>query len=120
MPGLPGIFLIFLGMWLAAWGEHFTRVGLTPVVVLGLLAAVSYGTEFIAAAAGVKRVGASKRAIIGSALGTILGVFFGLPGVVVGPFAGAVIGELTARPDVLRAGRVGLAAWMGFVVGVVI
>lgn len=120
MPGLPGIGLMFGGMWLAAWSEHFARVGVATVVVLGILAVVSYGTEFAAAAAGVKRVGASKRAIIGSALGTIIGVFFGLPGVIVGPFAGAVIGELMAHADLVRAGRVGFAAWLGFLIGAVI
>jgi uncharacterized protein len=46
-----------------------------------------------------------------------MGLFFGLPGLIIGPFAGAVLGELTAHQDLRRAGRAGLAAWIGFVIG---
>jgi uncharacterized protein YqgC (DUF456 family) len=46
-----------------------------------------------------------------------VGLFFGLPGLIVGPFAGAVLGELTAQQDLRRAGRAGVAAWIGFVIG---
>ena len=85
-----------------------------------VLAAASYAVELGAAAFGVKRVGASRRAMAGAAAGTLLGVFFGLPGVIIGPFAGAVIGELSARSDLAQAGRVGVAAWIGFLVGTVV
>ena len=88
--------------------------------MLAVLAAASYAVELGAAAFGVKRVGASRRAMAGAAAGTLLGVFFGLPGVIIGPFAGAVIGELSARSDLAQAGRVGVAAWIGFLVGTVV
>ena len=68
-------------------------------------------------ALGMKRFGTSRRAMIGAAVGMALGVFFGLPGLIVGPFAGAVLGELTAHQDLRRAGRAGVAAWIGFVIG---
>jgi uncharacterized protein YqgC (DUF456 family) len=47
-------------------------------------------------------------------------LFFGLPGLIVGPFAGAVIGELTSHRDLRRAGRAGVAAWIGFLIGTVV
>jgi uncharacterized protein YqgC (DUF456 family) len=53
----------------------------------------------------------------GAALGTIAGLFFGLPGVIVGPFVGAVIGELTTNRDFAKAGKAGVAAWIGFAIG---
>ena len=56
----------------------------------------------------------------GAAIGTLAGLFFGLPGLILGPFAGAVLGELTAHRDVGRASRVGIAAWVGFLVGTVV
>ena len=56
----------------------------------------------------------------GSAIGTIAGLFFGLPGLIIGPFAGAVIGELTAGRDLARAGRAGIVAWLGFLIGTVV
>jgi uncharacterized protein YqgC (DUF456 family) len=120
MPALPGTVLVFAGLWLAAWADGYARVSVTTVVVLGLIAAATHGVDFVATALGVKRVGASKRAIIGATLGTLLGIVFGLPGVIVGPFAGAVIGELSARRDLAQAGRVGVAAWIGFLVGTVV
>jgi len=45
------------------------------------------------------------------------GLFFGLPGIIVGPFVGAVIGELTVETDWRRAGKAGVAAWIGFAIG---
>ena len=53
-------------------------------------------------------------------LGALAGLFFGLPGLLVGPFVGSVLGELTVRGDLRAAGRVGLAAWIGFLVGNVV
>jgi hypothetical protein len=53
----------------------------------------------------------------GAAMGTLLGLALGVPGLIFGPFAGAVAGELTVHRDLARAGRAGLAAWIGFVIG---
>ena len=117
LPALPGTVLIFAGLILGAWADGFTRVGIPTLVVIGVLAAASYGVDFVASAMGVKRLGASSRAMVGAAMGTILGLFFGLIGVIIGPFLGAVIGELTLNRDLRRAGRAGLAAWIGFAVG---
>jgi hypothetical protein len=47
----------------------------------------------------------------------VLGLFLGLPGLIVGPFVGAVLGELSTNPDWRRAGHVGIAAWIGFAIG---
>jgi uncharacterized protein YqgC (DUF456 family) len=120
LPALPGTILIFAGLVLAAWADGFTRVGPGTLVLIGVIAAASYGVDFVAAAAGVKRLGASPRAMVGAGLGTLLGLFFGLPGLVVGPFLGAVVGELSANRDLARAGRAGLAAWIGFAIGAVV
>jgi uncharacterized protein YqgC (DUF456 family) len=117
LPALPGTILIFAGLLLAAWADGFTRVGAGTLVLLGVIAAASYGVDFVAAALGVKRLGASPRAMAGAAIGTLLGLFLGLPGLIVGPFAGAVVGELTVHRDLARAGRAGVAAWIGFAIG---
>ena len=120
LPALPGTILIFAGLLLAAWADRFTRVGIGTLVVIGIIAAASYGVDFVAAALGVKRLGASPRAMIGAGLGTLFGLFLGLPGLIVGPFVGAVLGELSANRDLARAGRAGLAAWIGFAIGAVV
>src|SRR5687767_15834465 len=117
LPAVPGTILIFAGLLLGAWADGFTRVGAGTLVVVGLLAAASYGIDFAAAALGAKRLGASRRAMAGAALGTLFGVFFGLPGLVLGPFVGAVAGELTMNRDWKQAGKAGVAAWIGFAIG---
>jgi hypothetical protein len=120
LPALPGTILIFAGLVLAAWADHFTRVGATTIVVIGLLAVSSYGVDFAAAAIGAKALKASRRAMVGAALGTVAGLVFGLPGIIIGPFAGAVLGELTLHGDWKRAGRAGVSAWIGFAIGIAI
>ena len=120
LPALPGTILIFAGLAIAAWADGFSRVGIATLVVIGVIAAASYGVDFVAAALGVKRLGASPRAMVGAGLGTLLGLFLGLPGLVLGPFLGAMLGEFSANRDFARAGRAGLAAWLGFAIGAVV
>jgi uncharacterized protein YqgC (DUF456 family) len=120
LPILPGTMLVFAGLVLAAWANGFTRVGVGTLVLLGILAVASYGIDFVASALGVGRLTASRRAVAGAALGTLGGMAFGLPGVIIGPFVGAVLGQLTADPDLARAGRAGAAAWIGFAVGMAV
>lgn len=117
LPALPGTILIFAGLLLAAWADGFARVGIVTLVVIGLIGAASYGVDFAAAAMGARRLGASRRAMAGAAIGTVLGLFLGLPGLIIGPFVGAVAGELTAHRDWRRAGKAGVAAWIGFAIG---
>ena len=117
LPALPGTILIFAGLLLAAWADGFMRVGTGMLVLLGVIAAASYGVDFVAAALGAKHLGASPRAMAGAALGTVLGLFLGLPGLILGPFVGAVLGELSVHRDLGRAGRAGVAAWIGFAIG---
>jgi uncharacterized protein YqgC (DUF456 family) len=116
-PALPGTILIFLGLLLAASADGFARVGVGTLILIGLIGAASYTVDFVAAALGAQRIGASKRAIGGAALGTLLGLPFGLPGVIFGPLAGALVGEWSVHRDLTRAGRAGMAAWIGFLVG---
>ena len=120
LPAIPGTLLIFAGLWLAAWSDGFMRVGAGTIVVLGVLAAATYFVDAAMMALGMKRLGTSGRAMAGAAVGMAVGMFFGLPGLIVGPFAGAVLGELTAHRDLGRAGRAGAAAWIGFVIGTVV
>ncbi|HEX3097761.1 MAG TPA: DUF456 domain-containing protein [Usitatibacter sp.] len=115
LPVVPGTLLVFAGLFLAAWADGFARVGMGGLAVIGFLAALSWGIDFAGAALGARRVGASPLALAGATLGAFAGLFFGIPGLILGPFLGAVAGELAARGSVLRAGKVGLAAWLGLV-----
>jgi len=50
-------------------------------------------------------------------LGAVVGLFFGIPGVLLGPFAGAALGELSIGADVRAAGRAGIGATIGLALG---
>jgi uncharacterized protein YqgC (DUF456 family) len=117
LPALPGAPLLLLGLVLAAWAEDFAHVGPGMLVLLGFLAALTYVADFLASAFGARRFGASSRAVVGAALGGVVGLFFGVAGVLVGPFTGAVLGELSARRSLGDAGRAGVGATLGLVLG---
>jgi uncharacterized protein YqgC (DUF456 family) len=68
---------------------------------------------------GAQRAGASKQALVGAAVGTVLGLFMGFVGVLFMPLVGAALGEYLARQDHGRAAKVGVATWVGIVVGLV-
>ncbi len=72
LPVLPGAILVFAGIVVAAAIDDFTRIPIWLLVVLGVLTILAWGIDYVAAAAGAKRVGASKYAIVGAAIGTLL------------------------------------------------
>jgi uncharacterized protein YqgC (DUF456 family) len=117
LPALPGVPLVFAGLLLAAWIDGFAKVGWVTLVILGLLTALSFVVDFAATALGAKRVGATRLAIAGAIVGTLAGFFLGLPGLILGPFVGATVGELVSNRDLGRAGKVGLGTWVGMVFG---
>lgn len=117
LPALPGVPLVFAGLLVAAWADDFTRVGAVTIVLLGLLTVVSFAIDFAATAMGAKRVGATRQAIVGAAIGTFAGVFLGIPGLILGPFVGAVIGEMLSHGEMQRATRAGVATWVGLLFG---
>lgn len=120
LPALPGTPLVFGGMLIAAWTDQFQHVGGWTLTVLGILTVLAVAIDFIAGMLGAKRVGASRLAVVGAAVGTIVGIFFGIPGLLIGPFAGALIGELFAGGTMRRATEVGVGAWIGFLIGSVL
>src|SRR5688500_13313878 len=117
VPALPGTILIFAGLLAAAWADDFMRVRPRMLFVIAIVGVATYGVDFVATALGARPLGASKRAMAGAALGTVLGFFLGLPGIIIGPFLGAIAGELTVHRDWKRVGKAGVAAWIGFAVG---
>ncbi len=118
LPALPGAPVVFAGLFLAAWAEDFAYVGTGTLVVLALLAVLTYLADFVAGAFGAKKFGASNKAMVGAMIGAVVGLFFGLPGILLGPFAGAVIGEYIEHPDIFKAGHAGLGATLGLALGI--
>ena len=120
IPVIPGMPLMFLGFLIAAWIDNFQNVGWIILTALGLLTLLSILVDLASASFGVKRVGASRKAIIGAVLGTFIGLFFGLPGLFAGPILGAVAGEYLSSQDLTDAGMVGFFAGVGLIVGIAV
>lgn len=119
LPALPGVALVFLGIWLGAWIGDYQRVSGLTVGLLAALTLLAWALDYVAALLGARGAGASRQALVGAALGTLAGVFMGLVGVLFMPFVGAVAGEYLARGSHRDSVKVGMATWLGLVVGLV-
>jgi len=117
LPALPGTLFVLLGIFLGAWIDDFTRVGWVTLTVVTVVAVVAWALDYLSAVLGARRVGASRYAVIGAAVGTVVGIFMGFIGVLFMPLVGAALGELIARRDHGQAMKVGVATWLGLMIG---
>ena len=119
LPVLPGPPLIVAGALLHAVATDFTPVGPGRLVILGTLAVVGAGLANVAAAAGVRRAGGGRWATVGALAGAVLGLFAAPIGLLVGPLAGAIAGEILRTRRLEGSVRAGLGALVGLVMGAV-
>ncbi len=119
LPVLPGTVLVWAGIFLGAWIDEFARISVTTVVIVSVLGALAWGMDYVAGLMGAQKAGASKQALLGAAVGTVLGLFMGLVGVLFMPLVGAAVGEYVARKDQTRAVKVGIATWLGIMLGLI-
>ncbi|MGI9330244.1 MAG: DUF456 domain-containing protein [Gammaproteobacteria bacterium] len=117
LPALPGAPIMFLGFFLMAWAEDFSYVGSWTLTALAALAVLTYLIDFVAGLLGAQRFGASPRAMLGAAVGGIVGLFFGLPGILLGPLLGACAGQFSVVRDLRSAGRAGIGTAIGLLLG---
>ena len=114
LPSTPFVFLGALGHW-ACYPEQ--SVSLAVLAILFVMMLVSLGLDFIASVLGAKKLGATWKGIIGVILGGLVGLFFGLPGIVIGPFAGAMLFEMVGGTGFHAATKAGFGAVIGLLAG---
>jgi len=117
LPALPGAPLLLVGVLLVAWAGDFAAVGWGTVAGAAVLTGLMLAVDWAAGALGARAFGASRWAMVGAALGAVVGLFFGLPGILVGPIAGGIAFEYWKDPDFERALKAGAGVFLGFVVG---
>lgn len=120
LPVLPGAPLVFVAALLAAWLDDFQH--LDPIT-LGLLALLTVGTVLVDLFSqfwATRKINASREASWGSLLGGLVGLFYGLPGIILGPLLGASGGELLATGNWRQAGKVGLMSAVTYVLATVL
>jgi len=117
LPALPGVILVLAGIVLGAWIDDFSRVSGVTVAIATVLAVAAWLIEYFAGVMGAQKAGASKEAILGALIGTVVGIFTGLWGLIFMPLLGAVIGQYLVDRDLIRARNVGVATWLGMAIG---
>jgi uncharacterized protein YqgC (DUF456 family) len=117
LPVLPGPPLSYLGLVVL----HFTRfadVSKNLFIILAIVAIVVTVIDYVVPIWGTRRFGGSKYGMRGATVGLIIGLFLGPPGIIIGPFIGAVVGELIFKDDIKYALKAGFGSLLGFLTGV--
>ncbi len=120
LPVIPGPPLAWVGYLLLHWTERVNDnpnydnslwIMLFFVILVTIL-------DYAVPVWGTKRWGGSKAGMWGATIGLIIGLFFGPAGIILGPFAGAFIGELFSGKREQEALRSGWGSFLGFLLGV--
>ncbi|MEN8118401.1 MAG: DUF456 domain-containing protein [Bacteroidota bacterium] len=117
LPVIPGPPLSYIGLLLLHFTERY-QFSSKFLIIWGVITAVVYAIDYLIPAWGTKKFGGSKRGVWGSIIGLLLGLIFFPPlGIIIGPFVGAVVGELSAGKESGAALKSGFGSFMGFLMG---
>lgn len=114
LPVLPGVPISWLGLLM---------IYLTPSVPMDwvflsitlVLAIFLYILDYIIPAIGTKRFGGSRYGMIGATVGLLVGIIAPIPfGIIIGPFAGAYLGELLNTKTRHNALKAAFGSFVGF------
>jgi len=116
LPGPPLVLIAALGhrLW---FGEH--SVSGLVLLYLAALTAIALLLDHFASVYGAKRFGATWRGLLGAFVGGVVGIFFNIPGIIIGPFLGAMLFELMGGYKIDKASRAGLGATLGVFAGII-
>ena len=120
IPGLPGPPLNFLAVLLLQFQDE-RAFSWKFILMWALITAAITVLDYIIPVLGTKKFGGSQRGVYGSVIGLLLGLFFFPPfGIIIGPFLGAVVGEITGGKNTQEALRAGFGSFLGFLTGTAI
>ena len=117
VPAVPGPPLSYVALLIL----HYTRFGNFSIIFLIITAVITIIVtvlDYILPIWGTKKFGGSWLGTLGSVVGLIIGLFFMPWGIIIGPFVGAVLGELIKSRDAVLALRAGIGSFIGFIFGV--
>jgi len=117
VPILPGPPLSFIGILLLHFTD-FAEFRVNLLIILGLIAVTVAVFDYVVPIWGTKKFGGTKYGIRGATVGLLVGLFFGPPGIIIGPFLGAVVGELLYKDDLRYALKAGIGSLIGFMAGI--
>lgn len=119
LPAIPGTPLV-----LVAAVAHRIYFGASSVnnwvlALLIILTLLSVLLDYLASTLGAKRLGATWKGMTGAVVGALVGLFFGIPGILLGPFLGALLFELIGGYEFKKALKAGVGAFLGLIAGAV-
>ena len=103
VPGIPGPPVAWIGILLGHWCL-LTKTSWVTIIITFVAALIITILDFVLQPWLTKNFGGSKAAVWGATIGLIIGLIFGSafpPLVLIGPFAGAFIGEVTISGNTL-------------------
>ena len=116
LPILPGVPIAWLGLFVFALGTGFERISITTTVVFFVVMLLTFAVDLLAPILGAGKYKASKWGILGASAGTIIGIFtIGFWGIIIGPFVGAMLGELIAGREHGQAFKIAFGTFIGLI-----
>jgi len=120
LPLIPGVPVIFLGLFLAAAASKFSFISTYTLIILFVLALLSVLVDYFSGFLGAKYAGSSLFGLLGAIVGVIFGVsVFGLVGVLVGPALGVFIFDLLSRREIKKSSKVATYTFFSTIAGII-
>ena len=116
LPSTPLVLVAAIGHKLYFQDASLGWVAMTALVLITALALVM---DYLASIYGAKRFGATRHGMVGAVVGGLVGLFFNLPGILLGPFIGATLFEMIGGRDFKPSAQAGLGATLGLFAGAV-
>jgi uncharacterized protein YqgC (DUF456 family) len=117
VPVLPGPPLSYLGLILLHV-SRFAQFSKSILIALAVVTVIVTIVDYVVPIWGTKKFGGSKYGTRGATVGLVIGLFLGPAGIIIGPFLGAIVGELIFRDDMKYAIKAGFGSLLGFLTGV--
>jgi uncharacterized protein len=114
IPAMPGPVLGYIGLWLLFFAKGAGSVSILSLILFGIAMVVLMLLDYLAPIIGARYFGASKKGIIVSVIGAVIGILFFPPlGIFIGAFIGAVLGEIWSGKELDQSLKAGVGVIFG-------
>lgn len=118
VPSVPWMFVVALIFGII---DRFSHLRWWELLILGILAAISFAADNLSGLIGAKGTGASRWGLLGGFIGGLIGLFFFPPwGAILGMIIGVVVLEIIANRNQKKAVRSASGVVLGNLVSIII